>query len=395
MEKRYQEDMKRLKECMKRAEGGGELTIGFLGGSITQGSLASEQGKTYARRVFAWWKETFPQAVFHYVNGGIGGTTSHYGAARAVTDLLMYQPDFVVVDFSVNDEGNSFFQETYEGVVRRLLSWPSSPAVVLLHNVFYDSGANAQETHDKVGEWYALPYVSIRDTVYRRMEKGEFALEELMPDGLHPNDKGHELIAGEIIRLLNRGKEEADAERRAGWPKLNVEGPERAKPIKEGEDEKPGMVSLGKTEKKVLPRPMTANCYEHAKRLTIREISPILDGFRADTEEKQGHLDAFKNGWIGKKAGDRIVFELEASCIAVQYRKSVKKPALRAALVLDGDNDHPVLLDGNFEEDWGDCQYLQPVLHHGKRKRHRIEICILQDGAKEAVSFYLMGIIVA
>lgn len=359
MEKRYREDMKRLKECMKRAEGGGELTIGFLGGSITQGSLASEQEKTYARRVFAWWKETFPQAVFHYVNGGIGGTTSHYGAARAVTDLLMYQPDFVVVDFSVNDEGNSFFQETYEGVVRRLLSWPSSPAVVLLHNVFYDSGANAQETHDKVGEWYALPYVSIRDTVYRRMEMGEFALEELTPDGLHPNDKGHELIAGEIIRLLNRGKEEVEAGKSA------------------------------------LPRPMTANAYEHAKRLTIREISPILDGFRADTEEKQGHLDAFKNGWIGKKAGDRIIFELEASCIAVQYRKSVKKPALRAELVLDGDNDHPVLLDGNFEEDWGDCQYLQPVLHHGERKRHRIEICILQDGAKEAVSFYLMGIIVA
>ena len=35
---------------------------------------------------------------------GIGGTTSHYGVSRVVTDMLMYQPDFVVVDFSVNDE---------------------------------------------------------------------------------------------------------------------------------------------------------------------------------------------------------------------------------------------------------------------------------------------------
>ena len=31
--------LKRLKDCMKRAEEGEELTIGFLGGSITQGSL--------------------------------------------------------------------------------------------------------------------------------------------------------------------------------------------------------------------------------------------------------------------------------------------------------------------------------------------------------------------
>ena len=110
--------LKRLKDCMKRAEAGEELTIGFLGGSITQGSLATTMENTYAYRVFTWWKQTFPKANVHYVNGGIGGTTSHYGVSRAVTDVLMYQPDFVVVDFSVNDEADIFFQETYEGVVR-------------------------------------------------------------------------------------------------------------------------------------------------------------------------------------------------------------------------------------------------------------------------------------
>lgn len=83
----------------------------------------------YARRVFNWWGKTFPQATFHYVNGGIGGTTSHYGVSRVVTDLLMYQPDFVVVDFSVNDEPEAFFQETYEGLIRKILSWDSKPAL--------------------------------------------------------------------------------------------------------------------------------------------------------------------------------------------------------------------------------------------------------------------------
>ena len=68
---------------------------------------------------------------------------------------------------------------------------------------------------------------------------------------------------------------------------------------------------------------MTENAYENAKRLTIREISPKLCGFHADMEEKTGHLDHFKNGWIGKKAGDSIHFEVTASCIAVQWRKEI------------------------------------------------------------------------
>ena len=132
----------RLLACMKRAAAGEELTIGFFGGSITQGSLASSDTLTYAYQVYKWWCDTFKDAVFHYVNGGIGGTTSHFGVSRAYEDVLMYQPDVVVVDFSVNDDADEFFQETYEGVIRKLLSFRTKPAVLVLNNVFYDTGEN-------------------------------------------------------------------------------------------------------------------------------------------------------------------------------------------------------------------------------------------------------------
>lgn len=357
----YRVNLERLKECMRRAEQGGELTIGFLGGSITQGSAAAEHENTYAYRVFSWWEKTFLKSRFHYVNGGIGGTTSHYGVSRAISDVLMYQPDFVVVDFSVNDTPNRFFQETYEGVIRKLLTWHSNPAVLLLNNVYYDTGANAQEYHNAVGEWYGVPYVSIKDTIYQRMKAGKYNQEDLTLDGLHPNDKGHKLVAEEIIAFLEKVKNK----------------------INEGE------------ERNILPQPMTANAYENAKRLTIREISPKLSGFHADTEEKTGHLDCFKNGWIGKKPGDSILFDIEASCIAVQYRKTINRPALAAKLILDGDGEHPVLLDGNFEEEWGDCLYLEPILHHGKKVRHTVEVIILETEIKNATPFYLLSLIVA
>lgn len=354
-------NLARLKNCMLRAQRGEELTIGFLGGSITQGSLSTKPENSYAYRVFSWWKQTFPKAEFHYVNGGIGGTSSHFGVARAKTDVLMYQPDVVIVDFSVNDEANEFFQETYEGVIRKLLRWSSKPAIILLNNMYYDTGNSAQEYHNNVGLLYQIPNVSIKDTIYKRMKAGLYTREELTPDGLHPNDKGHELVALEITQFLEKVREEMD---------------EREEEI-------------------ALPEPMTANAYEEAKRLTIREISPKLLGFRADTDEKMGHLDFFKNGWIGKKAGDKIVFEVSASCIAVQYRKTIKKPALRAKMVLDGDIEHAVLLDGNFEEDWGDCLYLEPILHHGEKKKHIVEIEIMEDGIEEATAFYLLSLIIA
>lgn len=56
--------------------------------------------------------------------------------------------------FSVNDEENVFFQETYEGLIRKLLSWPSAPAVVLLNNIYYDTGINAQTVHNEIGNHY-------------------------------------------------------------------------------------------------------------------------------------------------------------------------------------------------------------------------------------------------
>ena len=50
----------RLKKLLRRAVQGEELTIGFLGGSITQGSLSTQPGNAYAFRVYQWFVDTFP-----------------------------------------------------------------------------------------------------------------------------------------------------------------------------------------------------------------------------------------------------------------------------------------------------------------------------------------------
>ena len=366
--------MTRLKNLMKRAANGESLVIGFLGGSITQGSLSSTPKTCYAYLVYEWWKKSFPNAAFSFVNGGIGGTTSHYGGARAWKDVLCYRPDIVTVDFSVNDDANEFFEETYEGTLRRLLAAPSAPAVVVLNNVFYDTGKNAQDYHNRIADHYGIPHVSIKDTVYPDVESGKIVRADITPDNLHPNDKGHRLVAEEICKLLDSIKAEVEEETIAGE---NIEG------------------KSTKTEASVLlPAPLTENAYEHSRLIQIQDNEAILDGFLVDPIEKKGMLDIFKNGWTAAHTNDKISFEIECSCLAVQYRKSVQQPVPKAKAVIDGDEAHAVILDGNFTEDWGDCLYLEPLLHHAEKKVHRIEITVTD--AKDIVRpFYLVSLIVS
>ena len=452
IEEKFPDNQARLKACIQKAERGEELTLAFFGGSITQGSLATAPENTYACRVFRWWQERFPKAKLHYVNGGIGGTTSHFGVARAAEDLLMYEPDFVVVDFSVNDDENQpeFFSETYEGLLRRILSWPSEPGVVVLNNVFYDTGVNCQDFHNRIADYYGVPHVSIRDSIYQRMKNGEFTREELTPDGLHPNDKGHGLVAEEICRYLETVIEEVDLSADTGTCKTEddvsavenercLDGEQVADGVEDERIESgcavgkrivsaaedgclekadrlrreglytEGSQSAGFAEAAMafsgqltgqLPAPLTQNSYEHAVRLTIRNCRPALFGFRADPEEKRGHLDCFKNGWIAENSGDRIRFEVEASCIAIQYRKSIRRPAPVARAIVDGDLTHATVLDANFEENWGDCLYLVPVLHHGTPGCHSVEIEIIEAPVpelreKSGSEFYLLSLITA
>lgn len=383
------ENRTRLKNLMKRAADGESLVIGFLGGSITQGSLSSTPQTCYAYLVYEWWKQAFPKAAFSFVNGGIGGTTSHYGGARAWKDVLCYRPDFVVVDFSVNDDANVFFEETYEGMIRRLLMAPSAPAVVVLNNVFYDTGKNAQDYHNRIASHYGISHVSIKDTIYPRVESGEIVRADITPDNLHPNDKGHRLVADEICKFLESVK--AELEKEENSEDENTEG----KGMKiENTVSKNAKIEPSVTASASLPIPLTANAYEHSRLIQIQDNEAILEGFLVDPIEKKGMLDIFKNGWTAAHTNDKIIFEIECSCLAVQYRKSVQRPVPKSKAVIDGDEEHAVILDGNFKEDWGDCLYLEPLLHHAERCVHRLEITVT-DAEDIVRPFYLVSLIVS
>lgn len=350
----------RIKSVMKRAQAGEKLTLGFLGGSITQGSLSSTPETCYAYLVYEWWKKTFPQAEFVYLNAGIGGTTSQFGVARVESDVLRYEPDFVIVEFSVNDDNNAFFLETYEGLIRKIYNNGKKPAVLIVHNVCYDTGNNAQEQHVKIGRHYDIPCVSMKETLYSLIESGEIANRDITPDDLHPNDKGHSLVAEVITAYLGKMLEDIDQKE---------------------EDEK----EVAKT--------FTPNAFENSTRFQNQNSQAECAGFTADERKQENIREIFRNGWTAGHKDDKIILYVEGTSIAVQYRKSVRKPTPIAVAVIDGEEDKAVVLDGNFEEDWGDCLFITTVATGLEHKKHKVEIRIIEEHSDDVVPFYLVSVI--
>ena len=142
-----------------------------------------------------------------------------------------------------------------------------------------------------------------------------------------------------------------------------------------------------------LPPPLTENAYERSVRWRNDNASPALSGFVPDHTPQEHITQMFRHGYTAGRIGDAIRFTVEGTCLAVQYRKSVKKPAPVARAVVDGDESHAVLLDANFDEDWGDCLYLQDLLVHGQDGPHTVDITVVEDHENDAVPFYLVSVI--
>lgn len=356
-------DLSYLGNVFRKAEMEEKLSIVYLGGSITQGCNARTEDKRYVNQSFEWWKEKFPKAEIEMFNAGIGATTSQYGSARAEEHVLSRKPDVVFVEFSVNDEDTDFFKETYESLVRRLLSADSVKAVVIINNLFYDSGRNAQRVHNEIGLHYGLPIVSVRNYAWPRLESGEIDPKVYTDDNLHPTDIGHTMIADLIKSLLDANYEDY------------INGAEFGV-------------------KPALADKLTACRYEDAKIFRNTNCTPVLDGFAVDKTTGEFFSFPFKDGWTGSRKGASITFEAEGSILILQWRRTITQPAPIAYAIIDGDETNRIKLDANFDETWGDLSCLTTLTENAEKGvKHSVKVIIDEEGS--ASDFMVMSLITA
>lgn len=356
-------DIGYMSGVFQKIESENKLGIVYLGGSITMGCNADPEENRYVNLSAKWWNKKFPGSEITFFNAGIGATTSQFGAARVQRDVLDKDPDLVFIEFSVNDDDDLTFMETYESLVRRILKHKSVKAVIIINNLFYDTGKNAQGIHNAVGIHYGLPIVSMRDYIYPQILSGDIDRSIYTDDMLHPKNIGHKTIAEIIVDLLET-------------------------------EYKYYKCSGGKIGKPELAEKLTPCRYEDAAVFQNFNCKPVLKGFTEDTNKIDRFSDPFKNGWVAGKKGDSIIFNAQGNIIMLQWRRTVDKPAPIACAVIDGNESNRIILDANFEETWGDLCCLTTLCENAGKGSHTVEVRIEQEGRSDN-PFMLISLITA
>lgn len=203
------------------------VTIVAFGNSIT--ATRKTINKVFAQRLPGLLLENGIKT--RVINSGIGG--SHTGRQsdhnlfkikhaldRFDSDVIAHNPDVVLIGFGTNDAhidskvrgGKSRipldkYKDNLEYMINRLLE-QNSGIILIAPNILGAKYGDVQ--NDRLIQYvkvvrhlarkYKLGLVDNYKLFIKFQRKSGESYDSLMLDGVHPNDRGHELIAGELVK---------------------------------------------------------------------------------------------------------------------------------------------------------------------------------------------------
>lgn len=333
----------RLGQFLEKCQSRREVRIGFIGGSITQGAMATAKSARYSSRLCGFIRKTFPSTRIVELNAGIGATNSRFGCSRLQDDLLVNRPDMIVIEFAVNDEldDTAATAAAIEGLIRQSLQDPDVP--VLIFQTMNSSGHDVNQTiQTRIARHYALPVIGYRSACWPLVEAGILPWSKLSPDDVHPNNDGHLIGAYLLYSFL---KSEAS------------------------------ILNDGADDDNAVPRSLSTDLYQHAG-----FSGP--EGKVVGLGRNQG-WDALVDGkhrynFLSHFQGDKFAVKTMAREMSVTYHLS-KESDSHVRIMVDGNAVDT--LSSNFPEDWGGG-YLKTrrIFRYPDQREHTVEFLNLTGG---------------
>lgn len=361
----------RLKRVIDRSKAGEEVTVAFIGGSITQGAGAIPiHEKSYAFQTYDKWKKAFGENT-KFIKAGVGGTSSEFGIVRFERDVLRegtVKPDLVVIEFAVNDAGDETGGVCYESLIRKCLSLSEFTAVVLLFAVFVDDW-NLEDRLGPIGERYNLPMVSIKmgvvDQFYKKPGEGRvLSKSQFFYDSYHPTNMGHYIMSDCLMNLFR----EVD--------KL---------PEKDEEDWKAVAPYMGDDFTFV----RLADKHTNADKLQIVSLGSFSE---TDEELQYAEKDVdpfgtkqFPYNWHRTTGNEPFVMKITCKALLIVTKDSGEVTYGKAKAVVDGKE---VRVMDPKEVGWTHCNS-QILLNERESGEHVVEISMLPEDAEK--KFTILG----
>ena len=343
-------DLARLGARLRAAAGGKKTKIAFLGDSITAGSCAYEPENRYTACIERWWAERFGEGSAEFKNAGIGATDSYLAVHRVSEDVFGFEPDVIFIEF-INDADSDFYMTSMDSLLRRCLSQANCPAVVMIE-MTQEDGTCPQRVHSVPGKLYGVPMLSYHDYILPEIAAGRAVWQDISPDNIHPNDKGHRLLGGLITGFLDSVADSAEDFGEVKPFDASVKSPggfKYAEAVLAGKD---------------------------SSRIKVL----AAEGFSGDTS-----LSGFTGGWRAENGG-RLVIEAEFKNLGVLYGMMTAGGST-AQVTVDGKPAGTVNAD--FPGGWGDYGKNEELVSFAEKAPHTVEITISAGNPFEVLRLML------
>lgn len=347
----------RLKKFLEKVRAGEEVTVGFLGGSITEGYNAGTES-TFSALITDYLNTKYGNGSnVKCVNAGLSGTPSILGLIRSDRDLFYAEPDLVFIEFAVNDGQSQMDLNGFESLLRKTLSQPQEPAVIVLNSVT-DEGYTCQDNMNAIAFQYGVPSVNVKTAIWPYIEAGtgDFKWSDWSNDGAHPNASGHLLYSQFIINLIE-----------------TLDAAETAKPQE-------------------LPERFVKGTDHTALKMVDRSMNTELISItNMDNFSETGDLASFNEGWTntGEEDGS-FTFTFTGKALYVVFKDTVNSQYGTAEVYVDGEKVYD--LEGNSEDGW-DNPATSMVYTSRESAEHTVEIRMKEGDEEKRFAILALGLV--
>lgn len=345
----------RFKKFLEKVRAGEDVTVAFLGGSITEGYNAGTT-EIYAKLVTDYIRTTYGAGgEVNYVNAGLSGTPSILGLIRSDRDIFQYEPDLLFIEFAVNDGQSNIDNTGLESLIYKGLTQENEPAVILLYSVTED-GYTCQDNMNVMAFHYGIPTVSVKKAIWQFIESGEYTWDDWSNDSSHPNKDGMLLYSKFIINLMNT---------------LDAEEPDNGFTVPEKFIKGFNHASL-----KMVDR------VENADLITITSNGSF--------GENRGH-NAFPNSWF--KSGEEneaFAFTFTGSALYIVYKDTTDSTYGTAEVYIDG--EYCLSLYGNSQDGWNN-PVTERLLRVKQSGEHTVEIRMKEGEENKKFNILAFGVV--
>lgn len=187
------------------------INIVFHGHSVPAGYFKTPNVNTlqaYPNLMLKKLKEIYPFAVINIIVTAIGGENSVQGAKCFERDVLIHKPDVIMIDYGLNDRKvglekaysawNVMIKQVKKQGIKVILLTPSPD-----QTVNFDNAENELKKHaNQIRKIATENQIALVDSyqAFEFLYSDKVQLSQYMSQVNHPNERGHELIADELIK---------------------------------------------------------------------------------------------------------------------------------------------------------------------------------------------------